>query len=245
MRNMLSPLALLATLTISAAATHADDSVQKSARLDEQVPVELDYLLYLPDGYDQKEAWPLLVFLHGAGERGDDLALVKKHGPPKLVEAGKSFPFIVVSPQCPSGQWWSTKTLELKTLIDHVCDELKVDENRIYLTGLSMGGFGTWSLAAYAPDRFAAIAPICGGGEILATRALRKMPIWVFHGAKDPVIPIERSEVMVNALKRAGSDVKFTVYPEALHDSWTETYDNPEFYAWLLEQKLSPDDAGR
>jgi predicted peptidase len=217
--------------------TRAGEGRQEAAKLEKQIPVELDYLLYLPKDYDAKDEWPLLVFLHGAGERGDDLELVKKHGPPKLIENGKDLPFIVVSPQCPSGQWWTSKPLELTALIDEIVATRKVDESRIYLTGLSMGGFGTWMLAAYTPQRFAAVVPICGGGEVLATRALGHMPTWVFHGAKDPVVPLKRSQDMVDALERVNKQVKFTVYPDALHDSWTETYNNPELYTWLLEQQ--------
>ncbi len=228
---------------VSATAARAGESKQVAAKLEKRIPVELDYLLYLPDGYDQKEAWPLVVFLHGAGERGNDLERVKRHGPPKLIEQGKSFPAIVVSPQCDSGKWWSRQLLELTTLVDEIVDKYKVDQDRIYLTGLSMGGFGTWALAAYSPDRFAAIVPICGGGELLGSRALRKVPIWVFHGAKDPIVPLERSEAMVAGLKRAGSDVKFTIYPDALHDAWTATYDDPEVWEWLFAHKRPTKDA--
>lgn len=237
MRNAFVILTTLAATFLTSAIVRADEAKQQSVKLDTKVPVELDYLLYLPKGYADKDQWPLLVFLHGAGERGSDLELVKKHGPPKLIEEGKDMPFIVVSPQCPNGQWWTAKPLELTALLDEVCAKHKVDKDRIYLTGLSMGGFGTWSLAAYSPDRFAAIAPICGGGEVYSTRALGQMPTWVFHGAKDPVVPLKRSEDMVEALKRVNKEVKFTVYPEALHDSWTETYNNPELYTWLLEHK--------
>jgi predicted peptidase len=212
-------------------------SKQQAAKLEKQVPVKLDYLLYLPDDYDQKESWPLVVFLHGAGERGTDLEKVKVHGPPKLIEQGKSLPAIVVSPQCAPGRWWHSQLLELTALIDEVESKYKVDKDRVYLTGLSMGGFGTWALAAYTPDRFAALVPICGGGEVLATRALTKVPIWVFHGAKDPVVPLKRSEDMVEGLKRAKAEPKFTVYPDASHDSWTATYDNPEVWEWLFAQK--------
>jgi predicted peptidase len=233
-------LSAATALVVVVPLARADAPRQKAARLDKQIPVALDYLIYLPDDYDKQDSWPLLVFLHGAGERGNDLELVKKHGPPKLVEAGKSYPFIVVSPQCPSNQWWSSKMVELTALVDEIESKYKVDKDRVYLTGLSMGGFGTWSLAAYRPERFAALVPICGGGEQLAARALRSVPVWVFHGAKDPVVPLKRSEDMVEALKRLGSDVKFTVYPDALHDSWTATYDDPKLYEWLLAQKRKP-----
>jgi predicted peptidase len=123
--------------------------------------------------------------------------------------------------------------------LDEIVARYKVDEDRIYVTGLSMGGFGTWSLAAYTPDRFAAIVPICGGGETYWTRRLAHLPVWVFHGAKDPVVPLKRSQEMVDALKKRDGNVKLTVYPEAGHDAWTEAYNDPELYAWLLRQKRS------
>ncbi len=122
----------------------------------------------------------------------------------------------------------------LAALLDDVCRRYAVDEGRLYVTGLSMGGYGTWSLAARQPDRFAAIAPICGGGDPQAAAGFAQVPAWVFHGAKDNVVPLERSEEMVQALRDAGAEVRFTVYPDADHDSWTETYANPELYEWLL-----------
>jgi predicted peptidase len=201
--------------------------------------VGLRYLLYLPEGYGAKEEqrWPLLLFLHGAGERGADLNLVKKHGPPKLIAQGREFPFIVVSPQCPSVQWWTEKLDDLVALLDEVQSKYAVDRERVYLTGLSMGGFGTWSLACRHPERFAAIAPICGGGEWYLTDRLKKVPVWVFHGAKDPVVPPRESTEMVEALKKAGGDVQLTIYPDAEHDSWTVTYNNPKLYEWFLSHQ--------
>jgi predicted peptidase len=210
-------------------------AAQKSASMDRAIKVQMEYLLYLPEDYEQKESCPLLLFLHGAGERGDDLQRVKIHGPPKLIEQGQQFPFIVVSPQCPEGQWW--QTVEVNALLDEIIEKYKVDEDRVYVTGLSMGGFGTWALAAYAPHRLAAVAPICGGSEPYRARVIPHLPIWAFHGAKDSVVPVRRSEEMVEALKKYGNDAKLTVYPEAGHDSWTETYDNPKLYEWLLEHK--------
>lgn len=199
-------------------------------------PVKLNYLLYLPKDYDVKEKHPLMLFLHGAGERGDNLELVKTHGPAKLVEQGKDFPFIIVSPQCPVNKRW--EPADLIALLDFMISNYKVDENRIYVTGLSMGGNGTWKLAAEIPERIAAIVPICGWGDPFAAMMMGKIPAWVFHGAKDQVVPLNSSEVMVETLKRNGGEVKFTVYPEANHDSWTETYNNPEVYEWLLKQSL-------
>jgi predicted peptidase len=208
---------------------------QVAQQLRTQVEVQLGYLLYLPKDYATQEAWPLLLFLHGAGERGDDLELVKKHGPPKRIAAGTHFPFIVVSPQCPRGRWWEPQ--ELLALLDEVGRKYKVDADRVYVSGLSMGGFGTWRLASVAPERFAAIAPICGGGEKSWARQIVQLPVWAFHGARDTVVPVQRSQEMVDELQRLGGNVRLTVYAEAGHDSWTETYNNPDFYQWLLEQR--------
>lgn len=202
------------------------------------VPARLEYLLSLPTDYGKsRKSWPLVLFLHGSGESGNDLNKVKVHGPPKLVEANGPFPFILVSPQSP-GRGWNPDVLS--ALLDSVIKEYHVDKDRVYLTGLSMGGYGTWALAAAYPGKFAALAPICGGGNPAEAGKLASLPIWVFHGAKDTTVPPKRSEEMVEALKAAGGNPKFTVYPEAGHDSWTATYDNPEFYKWLLAQKRIP-----
>ena len=206
-----------------------------------------DYLLFLPDGYGAAAAkrWPLILFLHGAGERGTDIWLVAKHGPPKIDTSATNFPFIVVSPLCPAGQMWSDDLL--LALLDEIERKYPVDKQRVYLTGLSMGGFGAWSLGLKHPERFAAIAPICGGGETLPIilaqgfdRAqlplLQSLGVWAFHGGKDPTVSPEESEHMVKALNAAGcADVKLTIYPEAQHDSWTQTYANPDLFAWFLE----------
>lgn len=216
-------------------AGQGDAGQQKPAELDRTIKVAMKYLVYLPKEYDQKDSWPLLLFLHGSGERGDNLDLVKKHGPPKLIAGGKQFPFIVVSPQCPNGQSW--EPFKLAALLDGIVEKYKVDQDRIYLTGISMGGFGTWSLAGHSPDRFAAIVPICGGGDPSRTRRIAHIPAWVFHGAKDKTVPLENSQKMVEALKKNDANVKFTIYPEAGHDSWTEAYNTPELYEWLLKQK--------
>ena len=193
----------------------------------------MKYLLYLPEGYDARDNWPLMIFLHGSGERGDDLELVKKHGPPKLAYE-MSLPFVIVSPQCPEGKRWETEPLI--ELIDHILSELPVERQKIYLTGLSMGGFGTWNLAAAFPDYFAAIVPICGGGNPSDACKMKDIPAWVFHGQDDKVVPVEKSQEMVDALKNCGGRVKFTVYPDTGHDSWTKTYANPKLYEWLLNQ---------
>jgi predicted peptidase len=212
---------------------------QRPARLEQPLQITMDYLRFLPEGYDDSERWPLLLFLHGAGERGRDLERVKRHGPPKIVESQRDFPFIVISPQCPADQFW--EPCQLLVLLDEVVARYRVDPQRIYVTGMSMGGFGTWGLALLAPQRFAAIAPVCGGGQPFLAERLVDLPVWAFHGANDPVVPFERSEEMVQALQQIGGNVRFTVYPDTGHDSWTPTYDNPELYRWLLEQTRPAD----
>jgi len=236
-------LALCVVLPAALAADEKTEAGQRPQTFEKTITVKLDYLLYLPEGYDkqQDKKWPLIVFLHGSGESGSDINMVKKHGPPKLLAAGGAeLPvkdFVVVSPQCPAARrGWNTDHLNM--LLDDILDKYRVDQDRVYLTGLSMGGFGTWSWAEHYPERFAAIAPMCGGGDPIFANRLRKMPIWVFHGEKDPVVPIKSSEVMVEAVKKAGNEnVKFTRYPNAGHDCWTESYNNPELYEWFLQHK--------
>src|SRR6185295_3512383 len=171
---------------------------------DKEEAVELRYFLFLPQGHGsaekKDEKWPLMLFLHGAGERGDSLDLVKKHGPPKLVQEKKEFPFITISPQCPTGKFWNPQ--QMAKLVDHVANTYSADPKRLYVTGLSMGGFGTWNLLAEYPGKFAAAIPICGGGNPEAAEKMKGTPIWVFHGAKDSAVSIAKSEAMVDALKK-------------------------------------------
>lgn len=202
------------------------------------------YLLYLPPGARSKASstWPLIVFLHGAGERGSDPLALKVHGIPRIVEHRPDFPFITVSPQCPGPRSWNDCIDDLAALLDHVMKELPVDAQRVYLTGISMGGAGAWHLGAEYPERFAAVVPICGYG--LAeygfpekARRLKDVPVWAFHGALDDTVPLPQSEELVRALREAGGNVKLTVYSDAAHDSWTRTYENPALYEWLQQQR--------
>ena len=201
-----------------------------------RVTYEYDYLLQLPEGYrDGNQRWPLVLFLHGLGERGKNLELVKKHGLAKAIEQGTRYPFIVVSPQCPDDEWWNV--LALEALLDHVAEKYRVDPDRIYVTGLSMGGYGTWALAQRHPERYAAVVPICGGGEVRHAPELRNLPLWAFHGAKDFTVPLKRSQEMIDAIKAAGGSPQLTIYPEGGHNVWDETYAKPELWTWLLAQK--------
>jgi predicted peptidase len=183
-------------------------------------------------------ARPLVVFLHGKGERGADLRLLERHGLPRLIAEGRSFPFLAVSPQCLETEFWSDAA-GLPEFVAAAVDRHRADPTRVYLTGLSMGGFGVWSLAQRHPERYAAILPVCGGGDVRWAPRLKNLPTWVFHGARDTVVPPQRSIDMVEAIKAAGGTPRITLYPDTAHDSWTETYANDEIYGWLLAHRRS------
>jgi endonuclease/exonuclease/phosphatase family metal-dependent hydrolase/predicted esterase len=225
----------------------AEPGVQQAHALNREVTRTHrgSYLLFLPPGYDARQRWPLILFLHGAGERGADLDRVRIHGPPKLVEQRPDeFPFIVVSPQVPADRIWSVAWLD--ALLEEVGARYAVDPDRIYVTGLSMGGYGTWHLAFEFPHRFAAIAPISGGGTITGACTLRHLPVWVFHGALDEVVPPSRSEELVNRLRGCDGHVRYTRYEDAGHDAWTRTYEDPELYRWFLQHRRgAPGGEGR
>ena len=202
--------------------------------------VQLDYLLYLPPGYDRDSAqpWPLILFLHGAGERGSDTELLKRNGLPQYLDSGNDLPFIVVSPQCPADSHWTLHIEALNALLGAVAAHYRVDENRIYLTGMSLGGAGAWMLAAAHPERFAAVAPICGRMVPLPLSRLKNLPIWAFHGDADEIIPVSDTRRTVDALKTIGANVKMTIYPGVGHDAWTQTHRNPELYDWFLAHQM-------
>lgn len=203
------------------------------------------YLLYEPvlaDGRDSgatvgdEKRIPLLLFLHGGGESGNDIERVKRHGPPKLIEAGKEFPFYVLSPQNPGeDQFWDDQSLV--RLLDYIVAEHPIDPDRVYLAGLSRGAFGAWRLAIQNPDRFACLVAICGGGDAPYVRKIAHVPTRVVHGAKDDAIPISESQQMVDALRAAGGEVEFTVYPNGTHDVWTRTFADDTLFDWMIGQR--------
>jgi len=217
----------------------------------------LKYRLLKPLGYEFGKKYPLLVFLHGAGERGNDNTVTLKHGAREFAneERRKMYPTYVLIPQCPTDAKWSdtdwskdssdlpehaSDSLQtLKELIDEMIENAGVDGDRILLTGLSMGGYGTWDAIARYPGFFAAAAPICGGGDPKTVERFAGLPIWCFHGEKDSVVKVNRSREMVEAIKKTNAQVRYTEYPGVDHDSWTETYANPEFYSWIFAQKKS------
>jgi len=194
------------------------------------------YWLFVPEQYDDTKKLPLMLFMHGAGERGDDLELVKKWGPPKIVVGRKDFPFVVASPQCASGKRWDVAAMA--ALVDDLAGRLSVDKERIYVTGLSMGGYGSWQMLARYPRLFAAAVPICGGGDPKSAAAIKDIPIWAFHGDKDTAVPLSRSQQMIDAIKEAGGEkAELTVYPGVGHNSWSATYANQKVYDWLLTHR--------
>jgi len=200
--------------------------------------IQLKYLVQLPKAYHSKsyEEWPLILFLHGAGEKGHELDIVKRFGPPKIADE-KDLPFVIVSPQCPFGNRWTLLIEQLYDILKEVIIKYRVDTKRIYLTGLSMGGFGTWAMAIKFPDIFAAIAPVCGGSQPQYARKIKHIPCWVFHGENDKVIPVESSREMVYELNNLNANIKYTEYKDVGHDSWTPAYNDSELFEWFLEQK--------
>lgn len=194
---------------------------------------DIEFWLYTPSNYEELDSLPWMMFLHGMGERGQDLELVKKWGPPKRLADRDDFPFILISPQCPEDIVW--KTSHLVQILDAVQAQMKVDEKRLYMTGLSMGGYGTWAMLAEIPERIAAAVPICGGGRSERAERIIAVPVWAFHGDADGVVPIRESQKMVDAINEAGGNAKLKAYEGVGHNSWSQTYANEEVYQWLLE----------
>lgn len=203
-----------------------------------------EYQLHLPTGAARakrdEERWPLMIFLHGSGERGSDIAKVKVHGPPKIADRDPAFPFILVSPQLPAEQDWDLARLD--ALLDHTLATLPVDPARIYLTGLSRGGHASWRWAAAEPGRFAAVAPVAGRGDPATACALTDVPIWALHGDRDDVVSPEGSFAMARAIRACGGrKSRLTIYPDLGHNAWDPAYDDPALYLWLLSHRIGGD----
>lgn len=197
--------------------------------------IPVNYLLYLPPDYTSKKKWPLVVYLHGAGARGSNLELVRREWPPGQITLGKQFDFILLSPQCPADSWWAPELVA--ALTEYISNSLSVERDRVYLTGYSMGGNGTWATAIHDPSRFAAIAPLCARSDVGQAERLKNTPIWAFHGDKDDVMPIKAAQEMVDAVKDCGGHVMFTVFPGVGHGISGMTYQNERFFEWLLAQR--------
>ncbi len=198
--------------------------------------LDLPYAIYEPENRDGSPL-PLIVFLHGAGERDENLAFVDRYGPLKAVKNGEHFPFIVAAPQCGNDKYWGNYLESLNFWLNEIIEKYNVDTKRIYLTGLSMGGTGCWHWLLANPERFAAAAPVCGTGVCWYACRIPNKPIWVFHGDADTVVPISESKTMVEFLRKSGGNPKFTVFPGVGHNAWDYAY-NRELYDWFLEHSL-------
>jgi predicted peptidase len=231
--------AFLLLIAFGAVAQEKPRSVTERHLFEAQISrhVSASYLLSLPAAYrESKEKWPLIFFLHGGSGRGDDLNLVRQYGPPAVAAQRPDFPFVVLSPQCPKGEIWTDTDL-LVSLLDDCIARYRIDRNRVYLMGMSLGGRGAWYLAYKYPDRFAALVPVCAWAPNADwVRALKDMPVWVFHGDKDTHVPLSSSDDMIKALHAIGNNARFTILPGRGHDI-ADVFDRPDLYAWLLQHR--------
>lgn len=193
----------------------------------------LQYIIRFPDGYKNGDKFPVIIYLHGAGSRGNDINILKNTPYFNIINNHLEFPFITVAPQCSQNTWFDMFE-QLKGFVFKIYDENFTDKNKIYLMGASMGGYGTWQLAMSLPEIFAAIVPICGGGMYWNASRLVNVPIWAFHGAKDTIVLKEESIKLVDAVNKCGGKAKLTIYPENGHDAWSDTYNSQEVFRWLL-----------
>lgn len=230
------PAGLAILLAAAGAAVQPDTGQHPQTLRSAEGGIVQRFLLYLPEAYRRNDRkWPLLLYLHGARDRGEDLELVRRGELPRMLEERKDFPSVVVSPQCPEERFWDFRLLE--SLVALATSRYAIDPDRVYATGLSMGGFGAWDLASLRPDLFAAIAPIAGSGDPARACALKDVPVWAFHGDRDPIVALSEDEKMVAAVNACGGKARLTIYPDTGHDAWTATYANPKVFEWLLEQK--------
>jgi predicted peptidase len=202
---------------------------------------EYKWVLFVPHDYKGDKAYPVILFLHGSGESGTDGEKPVKQGIGNAIKKQeKTFPFITLFPQSAKRSWKADGEDAQRALamLAEVQKEYKTNPKRVYLTGLSMGGYGTWSLAAAYPEKWAAIVPICGGGDPKTAEKMKSIPCWCFHGDADPGVKVERSRDMMAALKKAGGEPKYTEYPGVGHNCWDKAYATPELYEWLLKQEL-------
>lgn len=198
---------------------------------------KLQYMLILPVNYSRTtQQWPMILFLHGGSGRGQNLDLVKSYGPPLIAEEQADFPFVVLAPQCPEGEYWTTKADMLAALLADILERYQIDPERVYLTGTSMGGNGTWNMVCQHPEYFAAAAPMAAIPSIpdVWNKRLISMPIWAFHGDQDAICPIKTDAAMINALRAQGASPRFTILPGKGHYIGGEVYKNRDIYDWFL-----------
>lgn len=201
------------------------------------------YVKYLPKDFDENKKYPLVFFLHGAGERSDDPEACCEHGYMKRVrENGEDFPFIFIAPQCPDKKYWGCFTESLLAFLDYICETLPIDEDRTYLTGLSMGGTGTWMLAMAAPERFAAIAPICGSGICWNGRIISQIPTYIYHGDCDDTVPLSESITMLSAVNGWDGKAQIKICYGMGHNAWDVAYAGDELINWFFAHKREKHD---
>lgn len=229
--------ALALCLPLASQAAEPAPGVQVEQSFTDAAGTMVPYLLYLPRGGTAPGIQtPVMLFLHGRGESRGPLSVVAKWGPPRMAARGDELPYIVISPQCPADKRWTApdQITAVLALLDHVLKTYSGDPDRVYLTGLSMGGFGSWKLAADHGERFAAIAPICGAGDPADAEKLKGLPIWAFHGTEDSAVPYKGTADMVAAIEAAGgTKVRFTTLKHVGHNSWSAAYALPELYRWF------------
>jgi len=260
MKTLLSLTIAAAAVLVGSPVLHAEEpAAGKMVQVKPKGEAMYPYWLYLPKEYDAntKVKFPVVLFLHGMDLRGDDLNRIRLRGPAKYIRKGKHFPFIVIAPQCPDDGklrdknanpkpkefWWKAGTIDkVMNIVNHEKKRLgRVDEDRVYVTGISMGGYGCYNIVSRYPKVFAAAAPVCGHGNSWPDKSkVAHIPFWAFHGAKDKLVKLTDAQKTVDALKAAGASIKFTVYPNAGHNSWSATYSNPKLYEWILAQKRKP-----
>lgn len=198
---------------------------------------DINYIIKYPENFDENKKSPTILFLHGAGSRGNDIEKVKNNPFFTITKSHKDFEFAVFAPQCSTNTWFDLFE-QLEEFAEFISKQSYVDSEKLYCMGPSMGGYATWQLAMSKPELFAAVVPICGGGMYWNAGRLANMGVWAFHGGKDNVVFCEESKKMVDAVNNCGGTAKLTVYPEAMHDSWTATYENRDVFNWLLKHKL-------
>ena len=202
----------------------------------EKGEVKFPYILHLPEDYDPAKKYPLILFLHGAGERGENFEHYRI-ALPKMLKQGYTREAIILCPQCPLELTWNLLALNLKKYLDDMIKQYNADEDQILITGLSMGGYGTWEMISSFPDVFAAAGPICGGGIFWRAERIGKMPVRVYHGLADTIVPPVNSEIMVEALKAKGGSVEYFPLEGVNHNSWDYAYEKAGLIDWLLEHK--------
>jgi predicted peptidase len=193
------------------------------------------FLAVIPAQPAPASGYPVLIFLHGSGERGGSLDQVKLHGPANNALSDPDFQLLILAPHLAPTMRWDPD--DVIAVLETAAARYSIDRNRIYLTGLSLGGHGTWATAAAYPDVFAAIVPIAGRGDVTQACALQSMPIWAFHGVADSVVPVTGSSAMTAAVAACGGSPRLTLYDGIDHDSWTQTYADPSLYVWLLSKR--------